>query len=140
MDGIPSPNGMAIDPAGSTLYVCVTRGSCLYRVPIRDDGRVGKVGVHLNLSGGTGGPDGLAVDARGGLAIAHYGLGRVWLFDKHGLPGGHVVVPQGSGTTSLAYGPDDGLLYITESESASVVVAEAAEPGLSLFSHAPATE
>lgn len=140
MDGIPSPNGMAMDPTGSTLYVCVTRGNCLYRLPIREDGRVGKVGVHLHLSGGTGGPDGLAVDVEGGLAIAHYGLGRVWLFDKHGLLNGHVIVPQGLGTTNVAFGPHDGLLYVTESDSASVVVAKTNGPGLPLLSHAdPAT-
>jgi gluconolactonase len=34
----------------------------------------------IQLSGG-GGPDGLAIDCEGGLAIAHPVMGAVWLFD-----------------------------------------------------------
>ena len=99
-------------------------------------GRVGKIGVHLHLSGGSGGPDGLAVAADGGLAVAHYGLGRVWLFDALGLPAGWVEVPQGTGTTNVAFGgPDGRTLFVTEASSASVVAARLPAPGLRLFSH-----
>jgi gluconolactonase len=137
MDGIASPNGMALSPNGDVLYVAVTRANSVYRIPLRSDGRVGKIGVHLHLSGGSGGPDGLAVDALGGLAVAHYGLGRVWLFDALGLPTGTVCVPQGLGTTNIAYGGPDGCsLFITESSSSAVVRAQVPVPGLRLFSHA----
>jgi gluconolactonase len=136
MDGIASPNGMALSPAGDVLYVAVTRANSVYRIPLRSDGSVGKIGVHLHLSGGSGGPDGLAVDALGGLAVAHYGLGRVWLFDALGLPTATVHVPQGLGTTNVAYGGPDGCtLFITEASSSVVVRAQVAVPGLGLFSH-----
>jgi gluconolactonase len=137
MQSIASPNGMALSPAGDVLYVAATRANSVYRIPLRPDGRVGKIGVHLHLSGGSGGPDGLAVDVDGGLAVAHYGLGRVWLFDALGLPDGWVDVPQGLGTTNVAYGgPDGRSLYITEASSSTIVCARVSRPGLRLFSHA----
>jgi gluconolactonase len=136
LEAIASPNGLALTPAEDMLYVAVTRANAVYRVPLRSDGSVGKVGVHLYLSGGTGGPDGLAVDRLGGLAVAHYGLGRVWLFDRRGLPAGHIDTPAGEGTTNIAYGgPDGRSLYITDASTGSVLVAGAPEPGHPLYSH-----
>ena len=137
MQGIASPNGIALSPAGDVLYVAVTRANSVYRIPLRADGRVGKVGVHLHLSGGSGGPDGLAADVEGGLAVAHFGLGRVWLYDALGQPDGWVDVPQGPGTTNVAYGgPDGRTLYVTEASSSTVVRIRVKRPGLRLFSHA----
>jgi gluconolactonase len=136
LDGVASPNGLALSAAQDVLYVAVTRANSVYRIPLRPDGRVGKIGVHLHLSGGSGGPDGLASDADGGLAVAHYGLGRVWLFDALGRPEGWVDVPQGLGTTNVAYGgPDGRTLFITEASSSTIVCARAPRPGLDLFSH-----
>jgi gluconolactonase len=136
VEGLASPNGLALNPAEDTLYVAVTRANAVYRVPLRPDGSVGKVGVHLHLSGGSGGPDGLAADRHGGLAVAHYGLGRVWLFDSRGLPAGHIDTPAGDGTTNVAYGgPGRKSLYITEASSGSVLIADAPEPGHPLYSH-----
>jgi gluconolactonase len=135
MEGIASPNGLALSPADDVLYVAVTRANAVYRLPLRPDGALGKVGVHLQLSG-SGGPDGLAVDRTGGLAVAHYGLGRVWLFDRRGLPSGYVDTPGGEGTTNAAYGGPGGTkLYITESSTGSILVADVPEPGHVLYSH-----
>jgi gluconolactonase len=136
LDGVPSPNGLALNPAEDTLYVAVTRANAVYRVPLRSDGSVGKVGVHVYLSGGSGGPDGLATDQLGGLAVAHYGLGRVWLFDRRGLPAGHIDTPEGDGLTNVAYGgPDGRLLYITDASTGSILVCDAPEAGYPLYSH-----
>jgi gluconolactonase len=136
LDEVASPNGLALTPAEDTLYVAVTRANAVYRVPLRPDGSVGKVGVHLYLSGGTGGPDGLAVDRFGGLAVAHYGLGRVWLFDRRGLPAGHLDTQAGEGTTNVAYGgPGWRSMYITDATTGSILVADAPEPGHPLYSH-----
>jgi gluconolactonase len=135
-EGIPSPNGLALSPADDVLYVAVTRANAVYRIPLRSDGSVGKVGIYVHLSGGAGGPDGLATDQHGGLAIAHYGLGRVWLFDRRGLPAGYVDTPAGEGTTNVAYGgPGLRSLYITEASTGSVLIAAAPAPGLALHSH-----
>jgi gluconolactonase len=134
MDGIASPNGVALSPDGHVLYVAVTRANSVYRVPLRDDGSVGKVGVYLQLSGGHGGPDGLACDAAGGLAVARYGLGAVQLFDAQGQLVLTIRSPAGTGTTNVAFGgPDSRTLLITEAESGSVLSASFDQPGLRLY-------
>lgn len=128
MDGIASPNGVALSPSADMLYVAVTRANAVYRIPLRPDGTIGKVGVHLHLSGGTGGPDGLAVDADGGLAVAHYGLGRVWFFDRRGLLTGHLDTP-GEETTNVAFGGrGNRTVYVTGGSSGTIWVGVAPEP------------
>lgn len=135
MEGLASPNGLALNPDETVLYVAVTRANAVYRIPLRPDGGVGKVGVHLHLSGGSGGPDGIAADRHGGLAVAHYGLGRVWLFDRRGLPRGHVDVA-GEGTTNVAFGgPDLNFLYITEASTGTIHRYQSPESGHPLYSH-----
>jgi gluconolactonase len=134
MDAIPSPNGLALSPDGRVLYVAVTRANSVYRVPLRGDGSVGKVGIYLQLSGGHGGPDGMACDAAGGLAVARYGLGAVDLFDARGQPAASIRSPAGDGTTNAAFGGRDGrTLFITEAESGSLLSAPVDAPGLRLY-------
>jgi gluconolactonase len=134
MDAIASPNGVALSPDGQVLYVAVTRANCVYRVPLRADGSVGKIGVYLQLSGGHGGPDGLACDAAGGLAIARYGLGAVQLFDALGQLVLTVRSPSGTGTTNAAFGgPDGRTLLVTEAHSGSVLSVQVDQPGLPLY-------
>jgi gluconolactonase len=117
---------VALTPAEDTLYVAVTRANAVYRVPLRPDGSLGKAGVHLHLCGGSGGPDGLAVSPDGELAVAHFGLGRVWLFDRRGLAAGHVDVSTGDGITNVVFGgPDGRSLFITDASSGSIVIADA---------------
>ena len=135
LDNIPSPNGIALDPAETTLYVAVTRANAVWRVPLLADGGVAKVGNFIQLSGG-GGPDGLAVDRDGNLAIAHIGLGVVWLFSVRGEPMARIQSANGFHTTNMAYGgPDGRTLFITESESGTLLQADMPVPGLKLFSH-----
>jgi hypothetical protein len=43
------------------------------------DGSVSKVGVFVQMSGGIG-PDGMAMDEAGNLAVCHPGIGAAWLF------------------------------------------------------------
>ena len=73
LDNVPSPNGLVMNLDETMVYLEVTRGNCIRRVPLRRDGGVAKVGIYIQLSGGWGGPDGLALDAAGSLAVAHVG-------------------------------------------------------------------
>lgn len=135
LDNIPSPNGIALDPSESTLYVAVTRANAVWRVPLMADGTVAKVGTFIQMSGG-GGPDGLAVDSEGNLAVAHIGVGAVWLFSRRGEPMARIQSTVGYHTTNIAFGGVDGkTLFITESESGSILQARVPSPGLRLFSH-----
>jgi gluconolactonase len=120
----------------NAIFVAVTRGNCVWRMPILSDGSVTKVGMFVQLSGGLGGPDGLAMDEVGNLAVAHAGLGVVWLFDRLGQPIGRVQSCAGILTTNLAYGGAEGrTLHITESESGSVLRATMPATGKAMYSH-----
>ncbi len=121
VDTVPSPNGLVLDLAEKSLYVAVTRANAVWRLPLFDRGRSSKVGTFIQLSGG-GGPDGLALDAEGGLVVAHLGTG-VWRFDRYGFPT-HFVGPLGMTATNVAFGGPDGRdLFMTESETGEIRVA-----------------
>lgn len=136
LSNIPSPNGLVMNREETMIYLAVTRGNCVWRVPLAEDGGVAKVGVFIQLSGGWGGPDGLALDAEGRLAIAHVGMGSVWIVDQYGEPVYRVRSCAGRHTTNLAFGGADGRsLFITESASGSILRAELDIPGKTMFSH-----
>jgi len=137
LDNVPSPNGLVMNLDETMLFLAVTRGNCVWRVPLRRDGGVAKVGIYIQLSGGWGGPDGLALDEAGGLAVAHVGLGTVWVFDARGEPKYRVRSCAESHTTNVAYGgPDGRTLFITESGSGTILKARLETPGKPMYSHA----
>ena len=124
LDNVPSPNGLVLAPDGRSLLLAVTRDNAVWRVPLSADGGVAKVGVFIRLNGG-GGPDGLAIDAKGNLAVCHLGLGAVWIFDKVGEPIRRIQAPHGVLTTNATFGPSSHPgLYITESETGTILHAE----------------
>lgn len=133
LDNVPSPNGLVLSPDEKTLYVAVTRANAIWRVPLLADGGVAKVGVFVHLNGG-GGPDGLAIDREGGLVICHIGLGTIWLLNPRGEFVGRVVSPDGLHTTNAAFGgPARDRLFITESETGTILQAESGTTGATLF-------
>lgn len=137
LDNVPSPNGLVMNLDETMLFLAVTRGNCVWRVPLRRDGGVAKVGIYIQLSGGWGGPDGLALDEAGGLAVAHVGLGTVWVFDARGEPKYRVRSCAESHTTNVAYGgPDGRTLFITESGSGTILKARLETAGKPMYSHA----
>lgn len=136
LDNVPSPNGLVMNHDETMLYVAVTRGNCVWRVPLTQDGTATKVGIYIQLSGGWGGPDGLALDDEGNLAVAHVGLGSVWIFDRHGEPLYRVRSCAGMHTTNVAYGGSGNrTLYITESASGKILCADLPTPGKLMYSH-----
>ncbi|MFN4087682.1 MAG: SMP-30/gluconolactonase/LRE family protein [Alphaproteobacteria bacterium] len=136
IDTIPSPNGIVLDRSERIVYVAVTRANAVWRMPLMADGGVSKVGTFIQLSGGLGGPDGLAMTDDGGLAVAHAGLGCVWVFDRLGQPRWRVVSCTGLFTTNVAFGgPDNRTLFVTESDTGTVLRAELPVAGRPLFSH-----
>jgi gluconolactonase len=135
LDNVPSPNGLVLTPDEQILYLAVTRGNAVWRVPLYPDGSVGRVGIFIQMSGGTG-PDGMAIDSEGNLAVCHVGMGSVWLFSKFGRPLYELPSCTGHATTNAAYGgPDGKTLYITESETGTILKAELAVRGKEMYSH-----
>lgn len=127
---IPSPNGLVLD--GRTLYVAATRANAVWRLPIAPDGRVVRMGVFIQLSGGRG-PDGMAMDESGGLAVAHPDFGAVWIFSHRGEPLYRVNSCKSDLVTNVAYKGNE--IYITDSGSGCVLRAKVPTPGRKLFSH-----
>jgi gluconolactonase len=135
LDNIPSPNGLVMNLEETQVYLAVTRGNCVWRVPLGRDGGVSKVGVFIQMSGGMG-PDGLALNNEGGLVIAHVGLGSIWILSPIGEPLYRVRSPLGHLTTNMAYGGENHRqLYITESASGSILRADLDVPGRAMFAH-----
>jgi gluconolactonase len=99
------------------------------------DGGVSKVGLFIHLSGDLAGPDGMALDAEGGLVVAQPGM-TVWRFDRVGRPTHHVE-PQGECfVTNVAFGGADGRrLFMTDSGRGQILTAEMPVAGKPMFSH-----
>ncbi|HEX4894109.1 MAG TPA: SMP-30/gluconolactonase/LRE family protein, partial [Hyphomicrobiaceae bacterium] len=116
------------------LYIAVTRTNSVWRMPIRPDGSIHRVGLYCQLVGGWG-PDGLAMDVDGSVAIAHAGGAAVWIWSAAGLPLYRVVACDGGlMTTNMAYGgPANKTLYITNSLANNVLVADVPTAGQLMF-------
>jgi gluconolactonase len=136
MENIPSPNGLVLSRDARMLFVAVTRANQIWRLPLHPDGTTSKVGTFIALSGGLAGPDGVAIDDEDGLVVAHCGLGAVWLFNRLGEPQYRVESCAGVSTTNVAFGgPDGKMLYITESDTGTVLRAEVPVKGRMMYSH-----
>jgi gluconolactonase len=127
---IPSPNGLVLDQ--NVLYVAATRANAVWRLPMAPDGTVVRMGVYLQLSGGRG-PDGMAMDESGGLAVAHPDMGAVWIFSHRGEPLYRVNSCKSDLVTNVAYKGNE--IYITDSGSGCILRARVPTPGRALFSH-----
>ena len=131
---VPSPNGLVLNKAETILYLAVTRDNAVWRMPLVKGGLVTKVGVQIQMSGGTG-PDGLAMDAEDNILICHTGLGSIWQMSAVGEPMLRIRAPHNARhTTNCAFGgPDNKRLFITEGDN--ILFADLPIPGRTLFSH-----
>ncbi len=108
-DGVRAPNGLALSPAGDTLYVAnAERANPVWLAfPVGRDGRLGAPRTLFDArawvaEGLPGVPDGLEVDAAGRIFAA--------------APGGvHVLTPDGARLGTLWTGVATGNVHVTES-------------------------
>ena len=118
-----SPNGLVLDPTETVLFVAMTRDNAVWRLPLMKDGNVSKVGRFCSLFG-TSGPDGLSMDAKGRLFVAHASLGHVFVFAPNGELIARIKSCAGPSCTNVAIGGTArDRLYITESATGTVLVA-----------------
>jgi gluconolactonase len=135
IDTIPSPNGLVFNVRETSLFVAVTRANSVWRIPLDESGVISKVGLFVQLF--SAGPDGLALDEEGNVAVTHPGLGIVWLFSKRGVPLYQVNSRAGEMTTNLAYGGEDRkTLYIVDSAKGNILTARMPVAGKPMYSHA----
>lgn len=131
----PSPNGIVLSPDEKTLYVAVTRGNGVWRVPLLKDGGTTKVSIFVNLAGGVSGADGMAVDEEGRLFVCDAGNGCAWVFTKWGEPVYRVrSTGGGRSTTNIAFGsPGRRDVFITESDTGNILRATMDVAGETMF-------
>lgn len=130
LSNVPSPNGVALSPDERVLYLAVTRGNQVWRVPLFEDGSVSKVSAFFT-SYGPSGPDGLAVDEAGRVIVANPGLGYAWVLNHRAEPEVVLRSCAGMSLTNVAFGgPDRRTLYCTESVTGTVLHATLDRPGM----------
>lgn len=136
LTGIPSPNGLVFNHDESVLYVAVTRDNAVWQAPrFTPGGFPPQTGKFIHLSGGIG-PDGMALDEQGSLAVCHPGMGVVWVFNDRGEPIHRIDSCTGRKITNVAYGgPENKSLFITESDTGTILRAELPVAGKPMYSH-----
>jgi gluconolactonase len=137
LSNAPSPNGLVMNPQESVLYVAMTRGNAVWRVPLFGDGTTSKVSVFTAMAGGVSGADGMAMDVDGSLHVCDPGNACVWSFSQWAEPRfRYRAASNGRSTTNCAFGgADNRELFITESESGSILRVTTPRPGQAMYSH-----
>lgn len=132
IDIVPSPNGLVLNARGNALYIAVTRANCVWRMEL-DDPQY-RTGLFVQLP--SAGPDGLALDEKGNLVVAHPTFGGVWVYSKLAQPLFFIRSSVGEKTTNIAYGGADmRTLFITESRTSTILTARLPTAGRVMFSH-----
>ncbi len=130
----PSPNGLVFDRREAALFVAVTRANAIWRIATKDPTEQLRTGLFVQLP--SAGPDGLALDEDGNLAVAHPTAGVIRLYNRYAEELAIVRSCKGRSTVNIAYGgADNQHLYITEAESSTILVARMPKPGQRMFSH-----
>ena len=119
-----SPNGLVLDASESVLFIAMTRDNAVWRAPFMRDSSVSKVGRFCSTFGPSG-PDGLTMDGKGRLFVAHASLGHVFVFAPNGELIARIKSCAGQSCTNVAIGGERrDRLYITESVTGTVLVAD----------------
>lgn len=130
--GMAFPNGVALAPDASAVYLAETYTNRVYRYPLAAAGELGPREIFATLDGDFG-PDGMAFDVEGNLFVAHYDGGRIDVVDPAGRVIDAIPTP-GPQPTNVAFGgPGRRTLAVTENATGSVYTAEVAVPGAPLW-------
>jgi len=115
LEGVTISNGLEWSPDGSRAYY---NDTATHRIDVfdydPDTGLTGRRPFAEIPDGGS--PDGLTVDAQGGVWVALFDRGAVWRFTPEGRHDGVVDVPAGKVTACTFGGPDLDQLFITTSQ------------------------
>jgi len=132
LNNLPSPNGIVLSPDEKFLFVAITRGNCVWRMPLQEDGSISKTGQFFT-SYGPSGPDGLAMDESGRVLVANPGLGYVWVLNQRAEPVQVLRGPEGHSLTNLTFGGENRkTLFVTDSSSGSILRADMDVAGMKL--------
>lgn len=115
--GLTISNGLAWSADGTTAYLNDTEIGVTYAFDYTFERGLQNQRVFIETPPERGRPDGLCVDAEGGLWVAMHGAGRVDRFDAAGTLTESVELPVDGPTACTFGGPDYRTLYITTSRT-----------------------
>jgi gluconolactonase len=126
------PNGIGLTPDGKTLLVAETFASDLLAFPILAPGELGEKQLFGQLPAGYY-PDGFCLDEEGYVLVCGPMGGGIVVFDPTGKVV-EVIASADKMITNIAFGgPDQSMLYITESGLGRVVTRAWPRKGLVLW-------
>jgi len=106
---LPFPNGLALSPNETILYIIDTRRLAIYALDLA--GGDMKLFTQMDQSQGEGGPDGMRLDSEGNIYST--GPGGIWIINPAGEALGIIRMPEYA--ANLCF--DDTGLFITASTS-----------------------
>ena len=107
-DGLEVPNGLVLSADNAWLYVAETVPNRVLAYPVESPGKLGPMRVLADLptkpEGSEASPDGMTIDNKGRIYVAHLGMSAVQVLSPEGellrsLPGGAYDV------SNLTFGP-----------------------------------
>ena len=120
-DDLNYANGVGVSPDQKTLYVSETVGNCILKFAINDDGTLSHRSnfALLNLltpdkvASWWLGPDSMKIDSKGNLYVAQWTGGKVLKLSPEGKLLHVFEIAAGDGTTNVAFGEGEKVLYVT---------------------------
>jgi sugar lactone lactonase YvrE len=129
LTGLTISNGIGWSPDGTTMYLNDSGTACVYA--FRFDGPTGALSdrrtlVHIDQPGVA--PDGLTVDAQGGIWVALWGGAAVNHYGPDGSLNESVTLPVERPTSCAFGGPDRATLFVTTARAGLDETALARQP------------
>ena len=125
------PNGIAFSKDRKHAYICESAFGRVLKFSFSKDGSIFKQEILIELPGGD--PDGIALDKKGNIYIAHFGGSAVYIVSPKGKVLQTVPTP-GKKPSNLEFGGKDlKTLYLTEIETNAVYQCPVKIPGLPLL-------
>lgn len=121
-DGLQFPNGLALAADEKTLYVAESPLQRVTAIDVTPNGIVPPGRKHIFATvATTGGPDGMRLGHDGFLYAAIYGEGVIAKISPRGEVVRRYGVQVGKHPTNLCFAPDGRSLYVTETDSNTII-------------------
>ncbi len=136
LDNLAFPDGILISPDETWIYVGELGTNRIIRAFLIDGGRDTIFPHVFTYFNSAGGPDGMVMDVKGNLYVAHWGAGKVYVIEpQKGQIIEEIAIPDPEGvyTTNVGFGgPKNTTLFITESNQRTIWKVEVAYPGMTM--------